>query len=108
RSTLFPYTTLFRSKVRADIGADLSVIPPAGNLSFADAVSSVPGVVGVAAVKRVPVEYPNPCGSGLGIPLCLDAFALDSDYFSVANPDPWYFVDGIGAGTREVLSTVGS
>ena len=95
-------------KVRADIGADLSVIPPSGNLSFADAVSSVPGVVGVAAVKRVPVEYPNPCGSGLGIPLCLDAFALDSDYFSVANPDPWYFVDGIGAGTREVLSTVGS
>lgn len=95
-------------KVRADIGADLSVTPPLGNSSFADAVSSVPGVSGVAAVEQVPAERPSPCGSGLGIPPCVEVFALGANYFWVTNPDPWYFVDGIGDGPREVLSRVGS
>ncbi len=72
--------------LRAVIGADMAVFPPAGNVTFVDEVGLLDGVSGVAAVFPVPARVEVGFGQ---------VFALDPEaYFAVANPEPWYFLSG--------------
>ncbi len=85
--------------LRAVIGADMAVFPPAGNITFVDEVGLLDGVSGVAAVVPVPAFL----GTGFG-----QVFALDPEaYFAVANPEPWYFLSGGPEAARTALAQDG-
>lgn len=88
-------------KVRATLGADLSVVPPAGDGGFMGNLSALRAVTGTTVVRTLAAAVPYSFRA--------EAFALDpGSYFEVTRPEPWFFVGSAGAETaREILSTRG-
>lgn len=86
-------------QVRASVGADISIESPPSNSTFAANLSALPEVAGVTRVFTVVASPPYAYAS---------VYALDpATFFTVTNPEPWYF-RSIGADeARQVLSTPG-
>lgn len=87
-------------QVRASIGADLAASPPTFDEGFGANVSALPEVAGVTRFRTVPVPVPYGYAA---------VHALDpSTYFSVTQPEPWYFRGIDSAGAKEILETPGN
>lgn len=87
------------SQLRASIGADMSIGFPPSNETFRANLTSLPQVEGVTEVETVQIQPVY----GFAL-LCV----IEPDsYFTVTQPEPWYFENFDSRGAQSILETEG-
>jgi putative ABC transport system permease protein len=98
-SVLASQLAWYDRQLRASIGADMSLVPPADDPNFSERLLALPDVAYVTKVARIRADV---------FPADPAVFAIEpATFFTVTRPEPWYFEGGDVDLARRLLARSG-